>query len=216
MDVLAAARVRAEGSHLVFRGADRFERGLSIEEAKDTVLVYDMNGVPLPAEHGFPLRAIVPGWYAVASVKWLAEIEVTGEPFAGYFQSQRYVFERETGSEPVRLQRVRSLIIAPPDLARAPAGRRLDVAGLAWSGAAPIARVEVRVGDGSWTEAHLSRSDRHAWVLWRLTTPVLSAGKLTLSSRATDQTGATQPLQAEWNRLGYGNNSIHTVTLEVW
>lgn len=208
---LAAAGVRSGATHLVFRGAEGFERGLSLDEAAKTVLAHEMNGEPLPAEHGSPLRAVVPGWYAVASVKWLTEIEVTDRPFDGYYQTQRYVYAE---GEPVTRQKVRSLIVAPTERARLAPGR-LEVRGVAWSGAASISRVDVRVGDEPWTEAQLIPSDPDAWTLWRLTTRAVPPGRVTLQSRATDATGATQPEQAEWNRLGYGNNSIQKVTVEV-
>ena len=209
--VLGQAGVVAEGRHLIFRGAEGFERGLSLDEARDTLLVHGMNGAPLPVEHGFPLRAIVPGWYAVASVKWLNEIEVTDAPFAGYFQAQRYVYGE---GKPVTQQRVRSLIIDPEDGARVGAGR-LVIRGLAWSGSATVTRIEVRVGDGQWHAAEAAASERFAWRPWRYAASVAETGATTLRSRATDETGATQPEQAEWNRLGYGNNSIQTVTVEV-
>ena len=156
---------------VVFRGADRgpvegsptpvaFERSLSITDARhsEALLAYAMNGDPLPVEHGYPLRLIVPGWYAVASVKWLTEIEVVGAPFVGYFQTERYVFEWERdGSrlvEPVRHQRVRALITEPTGDEPVDVG---DVAirGVAWSGDAPIERVEVSIGDGEWQRARL-------------------------------------------------------------
>lgn len=115
VDVLDRAGIRAEASHVVFRGADhgavegsptpiQFERALTLDEAlaADALLAYAMNGEPLPGAHGFPLRAIVPRWYAVASVKWLMEIDLVGAPFAGFFQSARYFFEWQRGGETVR------------------------------------------------------------------------------------------------------------------
>ena len=93
---------------VVFRGADRgtvegrpdpirFERSLSLDDARssEALLAYAMNGEPLPVQHGYPLRLVVPGWYAVASVKWLTEIEVIGDTFDGFFQTDRYVYEWE-------------------------------------------------------------------------------------------------------------------------
>ena len=210
-DVLTGARMRANATHLVFRGAEGFERGLSFAESRETLLVHEMNGVPLPPEHGFPLRAIVPGWYAVASVKWLQEIEVTDTPFDGYYQTQRYVYAE---GEPVTRQRVRSLITQPEDAASLSAGETV-IQGLAWSGLAAISRVEVRVGHGDWIDAELDEGDAFAWRPWRLATAFNHRGKIELSSRATDDSGTMQPEHAEWNRLGYGNNSIQKVTVEV-
>jgi DMSO/TMAO reductase YedYZ molybdopterin-dependent catalytic subunit/rhodanese-related sulfurtransferase len=221
-----------DATHVIFRGADRgvvdgtpdpisFERSLTVTDARhsDAVLAYAMNGDPLPVEHGYPVRLIVPGWYAVASVKWLTEIDVVGEPFEGFFQMDRYVFEweREEGRvlEPVRHQRVRALITEPSGEREVPAG---DVAirGVAWSGAAPIDRVDVRIGDGEWQPARLvGTRQRHCWQWWELIAHLDRQGPTTVRARATDMSGNTQPERAAWNRLGYGANSIQVVELDV-
>ena len=222
----------ADATHVVFRGADRgtvdgnaapivFEHSLTIADARhsDALLAYAMNGDPLPVEHGYPVRLIVPGWYAVASVKWLTDIDVVGEPFDGYFQTDRYVFESERDGglvvEPVRHQRVRALITEPTEDAVVPAG---DVAirGVAWSGAAPIDRVEVRIGDGDWQTARLvGARQRHCWQWWELIARLDRPGSTTVRARATDMSGNTQPENPEWNRLGYGSNSIQVVELDI-
>src|SRR5439155_9841082 len=122
--------VRPGAREVVFRGADRgtvdgrpdairFERSLPVDQAKrgDALLAFAMNGEPLPVLHGYPLRLIVPRWYAVASVKWLTEIEVTDRTFTGHYQGDKYRYEWEREdrvvSEPVNLQRVRALITEP-------------------------------------------------------------------------------------------------------
>ncbi len=232
MEVLDRARPRASAQTVLFRGADRgtvdgatrpiaFERSLSLDEARESgaLLAYAMNGEPLPVQHGFPLRVVVPSWYAVASVKWLAEIELLGEPFAGHFQTEKYVIERDVDGQivrdPVTLQRVRALITTPQPEERVTAGL-LTVRGVAWSGAAPIGRVELQVGDGAWQEAQLvGERRRHCWQWWELRTRVEARGRITLRARATDLAGRTQPERAEWNRLGYGNNQVHTVSVDV-
>ena len=231
-DILDLVRPQTGARAVLFRGADSgqadgargtvsFERGLSLDDARhaDALLAYAMNGEPLPVQHGFPLRVIVPSWYAVASVKWLTEIELLAQPFEGVFQTQKYMFEREqdgrTVREPVALQRVRALITTPQPGERVPAGL-LTVRGVAWSGAAPIERVELRVGDDGWQETRLiGEPRRHCWQWWELRTRVQRPGRLTLHVRATDQAGQTQPQQAEWNRLGYGNNQLHTVAVDI-
>jgi len=212
--VLDAAGLQKSTSHLVFRAAEGFERGLSRNEGRQTLLAFEMNGRPLPPDHGHPVRAIVPGWYAVASVKWLTEIEATDRPFEGHFQTDRYVYEWPDRSEPVTHQKVRSLITQPEDGAAVRAGRFV-IRGLAWSGSAPVTRVDVSLGSGRWTEAALSGSHRHAWKQWEMTAQVERPGRLTIRSRATDASGQTQPEHAPWNRLGYGNNSIQTVAVRV-
>jgi DMSO/TMAO reductase YedYZ molybdopterin-dependent catalytic subunit len=199
----------------------RFERSLSLDEARtsDALLAYAMNGDPLPIQHGYPLRVIVPGWYSVTSVKWLTNIEVTATPFEGFFQAERYVYEWErdgvTEREPVRLQQVRSVITEPTGDEDVTAGD-LVIRGVAWSGAAPIAHVDVRAGDGPWQRARLiGARQRHSWQWWELLTRIDEPGSTTVRARATDLAGRTQPEQPEWNRLGYGANAIQVVPLRI-
>jgi len=231
-EVLDRAGVARGGREVLFRGADggtvegrtgavRFERSLRLDDAQhpDVLLAYAMNGEPLPIQHGHPLRVIVPGWYGVASVKWLTEIEVIDRLFRGYFQGERYFFEWEREGqgvrEPVTRQRVRALITEPgadQEVARG----ELTIRGVAWAGAAPIARVEVSVGGGPWQEARLvGPRHRHSWRRWEVITRVDRPGSIALRARATDLTGQTQPEQPEWNRLGYGINAIQSVSLRV-
>jgi DMSO/TMAO reductase YedYZ molybdopterin-dependent catalytic subunit len=231
-DILDRAGVRSSAREVRFRGADggevdnkrgtiHFERSLPVDQARsaDAILAYAMNGEPLPIQHGFPLRLVVPGWYGVASVKWLTEIEVTDQPFEGHYQTEKYVYYwnrngKET-SEPVTLQRVRALITEPAPGQEAGPGD-LVVRGVAWSGAAPIAKVEVRVNDGDWREARLvGERKRHSWQWWELLARFDQPGEVTLRARATDMAGRTQPERAEWNKLGYGNNGIHEVHARI-
>ena len=232
VEILDRAGVRQDAKDVLFRGADggavdglpesiRFERSLRVDDARDSdvLLAYAMNGEPLPVEHGYPLRLIVPRWYAVASVKWLTEIELIDRAFTGHYQGDkyRYVWEREGGtiSEPVTLQRVRALITEPLPHADVRSGE-LVIRGVAWSGAAPIARIDVSVNGGDWQEARLvSDRNRYSWQWWELLTRVERPGDLKLRARATDLAGRTQPDRAEWNRLGYGNNSIQEVPIRV-
>lgn len=216
-DVLDKAGIAPNATHLIFRSADTFERALSIEDAHEVpvLLAYGMNGVPLPPVHGYPLRAIVPAWYAVASVKWLTEIEVTDHPFDGYFQTQRYIYEWSDRTEPVRYQKVRSVITQPEDGETIAAGD-ITIRGLAWSGAYPLGQVHVSVNQGDWLQATLAGlPDRYAWRSWQLETRIAEPGTVTIRSRATDIDREAQPEQADWNRLGYGNNSMQTVTVNV-
>lgn len=232
VEVLDRAGVKTGGASVVLRGADsgtvdgvdapiHFERGLTLDEARtsDVLLAYAMNGEPLPVEHGFPLRAVVPRWYAVASVKWLTGIEVVDAPFEGYYHSQRYFYEWErdgaTVREPVRLQEVRSLITMPAEGEVLPVGP-LAVRGVAWSGAAPIARVDVSIGGGPWQPAQLvGRRNPHSWQWWELVTSVEPRGATTVRARATDLAGRVQPDRPEWNRLGYGGNGVQAVAIEL-
>jgi DMSO/TMAO reductase YedYZ molybdopterin-dependent catalytic subunit len=231
-EILDRAGPTPEAVEIVFRGADRgdvgeaadpirFERSLPVTDAghSGSLLAYAMNGEPLPLEHGYPMRLIVPGWYAVASVKWLTEIEAIGSPFTGYFQAKRYVYEtRRNGAvarEPVRLQQVRS-VITQPSAGQEVAAGDLVVRGVAWSGAAPIDKVEVSIGTGPWQNARLiGQRHRHSWQWWELLTRIDSPGQTTLRARATDLAGRTQPERPHWNRLGYGGNAVHNVPLLI-
>ena len=232
VEILDRAGVSTRAREVLFRGADcgvvesgsesiHFERSLQLDDARggDVLLAYAMNGEPLPLQHGYPLRLIVPRWYAVASVKWLTEIELIDRPFAGHFQNHKYWYEWERDGqvvrEPVRVQRVRSLITEPSPDAEVQPGE-LCIRGVAWSGAAPIARVAVSVGDSGWQDARLVGERRsYGWQWWELMTRVEQSGSLTLRARATDLADRTQPERGEWNRLGYGNNAIQEVPIRV-
>jgi DMSO/TMAO reductase YedYZ molybdopterin-dependent catalytic subunit len=231
VEVLDRVAPRAAASEIVFRGADsgtvldrhgvRYERSLTVADARgsEALLAYAMNGEPLPREHGFPLRLIVPRWYGMTAVKWLTEIDLVDEPFAGHFQTNAYFYEwsddGEVAREPVTLQNVRSLITEPSD------GDEIDrgevvIRGVAWSGAAPIGRVEVSIAGGPWSEARLAEERvGTSWSRWELATRLEHAGTTTIRARATDLAGRTQPDEPRWNRLGYGNNAIQQVVLRV-
>jgi DMSO/TMAO reductase YedYZ molybdopterin-dependent catalytic subunit/glyoxylase-like metal-dependent hydrolase (beta-lactamase superfamily II) len=228
VEVLERAGSAPEALEVLFRGADTgdveglagpiaFERSLALADVRgsEALLAYAMNGEPLPVQHGFPLRLIVPGWYAVASVKWLTAIELVAAPFEGYFQADRYVYEwdrdGETVREPVRYQQVRSVITEPIAGAVVNDGP-LVVRGVAWSGAAPIERVDVRVGDAPWQPARLiGERTRGRWQWFELLSPAGTTGPIELRARATDLAGRTQPERPQWNPLGYGANAIQVV-----
>jgi DMSO/TMAO reductase YedYZ molybdopterin-dependent catalytic subunit len=232
LEVLDRAGVEANAKEVVFRGADsgtvdgsnepiRFERSLRMDDARgsEALLAYVMNGEALPIEHGYPLRLIVPGWYGVASVKWLAEIDVISETFRGHYQTEAYFFEWQRGGqlvrEPVSLQRVRSLITEPEPDTEVERGE-LPLRGVAWSGAAPIARVEVSIGGGPWQGARLTgEGKRHSWQGWEILARLDEPGPTVISARATDMAGRSQPDLPEWNRLGYGNNAIQEIRVNV-
>lgn len=217
-DVLARAGVPPDAVELVFSGADqgehRFERSLPLEVAlaDDTILAYEMNGAPLEPEHGAPVRLVVPGWYGIASVKWLVGIRASRAPFVGHFQTERYVYQRDAQDPrvtPVREKRVNSLIVSPAPDARVEAGRKLRVRGWAWSGSAPILRVEVSIDGGrSWEDAQLdAMPEPHAWRGWSIDVLPAVAGERTLLARAHDAAGQAQPDRPEWNVHGYGYNA---------
>lgn len=230
--LLGRAHLRAEAKDIVFRGADRgFDRGVEHEFARslqpaeamrDGVLVaYAMNGAPLPPQHGAPLRLVVPRWYGMASVKWLHAIEAIDRPFDGLQQASGYHFRTAPGQkgEPCTLMRVNSLMIPPgiPDFysrKRTVAAGAVEVIGRAWSGAAPIMRVEFGE-DGAWRDAVVEPLESpHTWQRWHISWDA-KAGEYELSCRATDAEGQRQPLQAPWDLSGFGNNSVQRVWVTV-
>jgi DMSO/TMAO reductase YedYZ molybdopterin-dependent catalytic subunit len=234
--LLDEASLAAGAVDVVFAGLDRgveggveqrYERSLPLDEALEAgcVVAYEMNGGPLPPQHGFPLRLVVPGWYGMTNVKWLASITVSKEPFAGYQVATGYRF-RQTEDEdgrPVTRMRPRSLMVPPgiPDfLTRDRVVERAPVLlqGRAWSGRAPVVRVDVSVDGGvTWADAEITREldDSWAWSGWSFRWEPSAPGAFTLCCRATDETGETQPLEPEWNLGGYENNAVQRVPVVV-
>ncbi len=229
--VLERAAPRPAGVEVAFEGADHghykggpdihFARSLPLAWAlrpdSPALLAYAMNGEPLNLDHGAPLRLLVPGWYGMASVKWLARIAVLTEPYEGQFQTRSYVYEwPDRDREPVTTMHPRAMITdpAPGDrLSRGP----YTVRGKAWSGAGPVTAVEVSVdGAGEWQPAQLAPpAAPYRWQEWSFEWPGAEIGRHVLRARATDATGATQPDTPPWNRLGYGNNAVQVVVVDV-
>jgi DMSO/TMAO reductase YedYZ molybdopterin-dependent catalytic subunit len=196
-------------------GADiAYERSLPIEDAlrDDVLLAYAMNGEDLPSEHGAPLRLVVPGWYGMASVKWLARLRVLEQRFDGFFQAKRYV----VGDRPLREIAVRALITWPRDGERLSA-RPFVMRGYAWSGRGDVARVEVSDDGGkSWRDATLGAAlSRYAWRHWHAQVDPRRGGQLVLLARAITATGVMQPIDEVRSPLGYGNNAARAVRIEV-
>jgi len=221
-DVLRTVEIPSGSVELLFRGADAgvpkdlgrqisYERSLPIADTlgDDILVAYAMNGQPIPREHGGPLRLIVPGWYGMASVKWLAEIRVLDQPFKGFFQTDRYVID----GRPLRVLEPRAVIAWPADGAEV--SSPLGLRGYAWSGRAPLDRVEVSV-DGRSHRAPLATADS-AHFAWRefLLRLVLDPGDHVLVPRAIDRDGNTQPLSPRWNALGYANNAVRPIRIRV-
>jgi len=232
--LLAAAGPRADGAEVVFTGLDRgiqgevehdYARSLSLEEAMrdDVLLAYEINGVPLPPQHGFPLRVIVPGWYGMTQVKWLRSIEVVGEPFTGWQQSVAYRLRESEDEQGMPLTRMRPrALMAPPGIpdflsrTRYVEEGRVELAGRAWSGSAPIVRVEVSTdGGGTWHDASLDEPlSEYAWRGWSYTWQA-EPGESELCCRATDAAGNSQPAEPEWNYDGFANNAVQRVRVVV-
>ena len=236
-DVLDEAGVDPAAVEVVFTGADHgvergveqdYQRSLPLAEAirEEVLLAYEMNGAPLPPQHGYPLRLVVPGWYGMAHVKWLRDISLTAVPFTGFQQSVAYRFRREADEpgEPVTRIAPRALIVPPgfPDFmsrTRVVRPGSLMLEGRAWSGRSPVVGVDVSVdGGASWVPAELAGlagladGDAHRWAWRRWTFRWTAApGEYTLSARAVDADGVTQPVSQEWNRGGFANNAVQLV-----
>jgi DMSO/TMAO reductase YedYZ molybdopterin-dependent catalytic subunit len=220
IDVLDMAGVQAGAVDLVSQGGDfaEMQRGLPLEVATDpdVMLVWEMNGEPLPAPNGGPVRLLVPGWGGIASTKWLVGLEVIDHPFDGHYNTESYVIIDEDGTilRPVREMPVYSVITAPVPDAELSAGEQ-TISGFAWSGWAGIAWVEVSVDEGAWQEAAIvEEAGPTAWVRFELPWTA-EAGEHTLRSRATDQIALTQPAELAWNAKGYQMNAIFPVSVTV-
>lgn len=220
--LLERAQVQRRAVEILFEAADgdsehSFARALPLEKAfhEDTLIALQMNDAALTRAHGAPARLIVPGWYGMASVKWLKAIRAITEPFAGHFQTDRYVRDLGDGGkkEPVREMRVKSFIVSPEEGASA---GEIILRGFAWSGASPISRVEVAVDGGDeWRPAMLGPDQgRWAWRSFQLTLS-LPPGRHAIRSRATDERGNQQPDLPQWNALGYENNAIRVSLIDV-
>ena len=227
--ILDRAHIDPRAVAVLFEGADRghvesagktigFARSLPLSDAlhPDTLLATMMNGEPIPPRYGAPVRLVVPGWFGMASVKWLRRIEVLTSPFDGYFQTQRYVYDDGRSSAPVTRMRVKSLIAEPVAGSTVPSGIT-RISGWAWSGDGPIAGVDVSQGDGGeWHAARLHAPEStSAWVRWEIEMKLDGPGPCVLRSRACDGVGNVQPVQPPWNELGYGNNAIRATHLDV-
>jgi DMSO/TMAO reductase YedYZ molybdopterin-dependent catalytic subunit len=231
--LLQEAGVAPDAVEAVFTGADHgvergveqdYQRSLTLAAATaddpEVLVAYEMNGAPLPPQHGRPVRLVVPGWYGMAHVKWLRDITLTATPFTGFQQAVAYRFRQEADEpgEPVTRMAPRALMVPPgfPDFMTRvrvvrPGPQRLE--GRAWSGHGPVTKVETSTDDGrSWQEAELDAAGDHPWA-WRHWHSAWDAtpGHHVLGVRATDAAGHSQPLEQPWNRGGFGNNLVQRV-----
>jgi DMSO/TMAO reductase YedYZ molybdopterin-dependent catalytic subunit len=233
--LLEEAGVLESATEVVFTGLDRgvqgeiaqqYERSLSLDDAMrdEVMLVWAINGLPLPPQHGFPMRLVVPGWYGMTSVKWLRSITVVDESFPGYQQARAYhfrTFEGDTG-EPVTRMLPRALMIPPgvPDFmsrTRFVEPSTLQVEGRAWSGRGAVTGVELSTDAGlTWREARLDEPvSPFAWRGWSCDWDARTPGDYELCVRATDASGNVQPSDQSWNFEGVQNNAVQRVRVRV-
>jgi len=234
-DVLERAAPGDLAVEVLFTGLDsgieggeeqEFQRSLPLALARDedVLLAYDLNGAPLPPQHGSPLRLLVPGWYGMTNVKWLARITLVDEPFRGYQQARGYHFRSDEDDPGVPLQRIRPrALMVPPGIpefmtrGRTVDAGRVTIEGRAWSGQAPIDAVDFSGDDGSsWTPAQLEGDALGRWA-WRGWSYVWDAqpGDHVIACRARDAAGNEQPLAPTWNVGGYANNAVQRVPVSV-
>jgi DMSO/TMAO reductase YedYZ molybdopterin-dependent catalytic subunit len=243
--LLSRATPRSNACEVVLEGADggiledpksppgglKFARSIPLGKARrDVLLAYKMNGQELPPEHGFPLRAIVPGWYAMASVKWLQRIIVTEHAFTGYYQTIDYAYWKKTNFghwkmqehvaelTPLSEMQVKAEIARPVEGETVPANMSVRVYGAAWACDADIAKVEMSTdGGATWEGAELlGEAKPNAWRLWEFNWQTPSKpGKQTIMARATDSLGRTQTLHRDPDRGTYMINHLLPIEVEV-
>jgi len=231
--LLERAGPSSSAIEVVFSGSDSalddgheiaFERSLSIDDCRTAgaLVAWGMNGDDLPPQHGAPLRLIVPGWYGMASVKWLRLVTVLRERFDGYFQTGAYrIFQAGVDDAPPVTRILPRALLTPPGLPDAETGGRavhagrVILSGRAWSGLGLIAQVELRFGDGSWREARLDAPlGAHAWRGFRYDWEA-TEGSWDILVRATDAAGNVQPIEPPWNLQGYRNNAVRPLRVTV-
>lgn len=237
-DVLDKAGIKSGAVEVTFTGLDKgglptvpdFTKSLSVDEARksELLLAYEMNGDPLPLLNGFPLRLIRPGWYATYWVKALSEINVVTKPFEGFWMKPGYrIPKTKNGIEtptalaketiPINRMNVRSFFTTPDAGARMPAGRPIDLDGIAFDGGSGIKLVEVSADGGmNWIATTLGENHGpYSFRRWRLAWTPPAVGSQRLLVRATANDGDVQPATAGWNRSGYMRNVVEELQIQV-
>lgn len=232
-DLLHVTGIQTNAREVIFEGMDKGERtdrpgvvsymrSLPLDQAlnPDTLIALYMNGKPLPFRHGYPARLLVPGWYGMASVKWLHRITVTEEPFQGPFQVIDYVYDRTplvpSPLEPVTTIRLHSTIARPTDGEVLAKGEHWIV-GTAISGKSPVVLVEISTDDGStWKSASwMDPHETYSWRRWIWKWTVTVSGAYDIKVRATDAAGNVQSEKADWNVKGFGYSAIQHIRVYV-
>ena len=230
-DLLTEAGLRKSAKHVGFEGLEspagragiKFIRSIPIEKAMDsTLLAYEMNGEPLPLDHGYPLRSLALGWTGANCVKWLGKITVLDRPYEGHFMDNVYrVFQKGEDSKSgtvVTGLKLKSIITQPLEGEEFSSGP-VVILGAAYGGEADIDRVDVSTDKGeTWRQAELiGPAAPYAWRQWQYVWEAGDKGSFTVMSRAFDREGNEQPMNAKWNVLGYGNNGVseHAVTIRI-
>ena len=238
-DVLAKAGVKGDALEVVFDGADRgaldktpdFVKSLPVDMAlsENTLIAFEMNGLPLPHWNGFPARLIVPGWTGTYWVKQLTSVKVVSQPERNFWMSTAYRLPRGkfqtptfksqlySPNEPITTMVVNSLITSLKSGQQVPRGKPLEVRGVAWDGGSGIAKVEVSSDGVSWKAAKLGKDlGKFSFREFALSVPTKDAGAaLVIMARATSNSGETQVNELIHNPAGYHHNVIQRLYVEV-
>ncbi len=238
-EILEKAKLTDNAKWLLFGGGDKpvkadipdFQRELSIHELRDDIIVaYEQNGEDIPFLNGYPLRLIIPGYFADSWVKQLDSITVTKEYTPSFFMDVAYRMPKNgcrceepqkkvKESEPLSWMEVKSVIAKPKNHAKYKAGSNIQIKGVAFDGGSGIAKVEISLdGGASWKETNLGKElGKYAFRVFTYNLKPLNKGKLTIMARATNNKGQTQPFAHEigWNHGGYAYNGIDTIELEI-
>ena len=237
-DILAFAGAKKDSKDVSFNGLDvppmatiaDFVKSLSFGHANDgeVMIAYEMNGEPLPLLNGYPLKLVVPGWFATYWVGMLSDIEVHKEPFEGFWMKKAYLVPKgvpngnespdsiATDVEPISVMDVRSLFVAPEPNQSVPVGKQTDVQGLAFDGGFGITKVELSTDSGkTWLPANLDPDlGKYSWRRWHYSFTPAEKGNYNLYVKATNAKGETQPMH-QWNHSGYMRNEIEILPLKA-
>jgi len=232
-DLLEKAGLKSTARHVAFKGLDvvpagaqEFIRSIPLDKALDpaTLVASDMNDQPLTPAHGFPARALVPGWVGSCSIKWLCEIRVLSEEFNGFYMKSAYRLPppgsspRESRTEALKSLIVKSIIAHPAENSTVvlPPSGVITVSGAAWAGERKIKKIEISMdGARAWSPATFdSEKAKYAWRLWKYDWRP-RPGAYVIQSRATDDAGHVQPAHPRWNASGYLWNATDRVRVTV-
>lgn len=235
--ILERAKLKAGAGDVVLIGADRgaitsdppspgaihFDRGIPLAKAKkdEALVVWNMNEAALPAAHGGPLRAIVGGWYGMASVKWLSRIVVLDKPHGGFWQTMDYSYwvrgkDGLPQLTPLTAIQPKAVIASPVDGGTLKAGQANPITGFAWAGENAVAKVELSMDGGkSWSAATIGKSKPLEYTRWETTVTPQQKGPLKLLVRCTDDKGNTQPEKRDPDRRTYMINHLIPVDVTV-
>jgi sulfite dehydrogenase len=236
-DLLDAAGVKPGAFEVSFNGLDEpplssvpdFVKSLRIDHAMDgeVMVAYEMNGEQLPLLNGFPLKLVVPGWYATYWVGMLSEIKVYADTFKGYWMQKAYLIPKNVqngnekpdslskGMEPINRLDIRSVFVSPEPGTVIGKDKSCELEGLAFDGGDSIVKVEISTDNKTWQSANLDPFiGKYSWRRWKFSWTPATTGRQSLRVKAINATGETQPVH-QWNRSGYMRNEIETLELKV-